>query len=104
MKEEQEKIDAENKPHLDALKPDFEKIEAEVKKGCKEFLTFVNNTYVPNEKKINLTEEMLKESQLKKTMIKQFVPVFHPDKNVSEEKKVKLLREEICKHINNFVE
>ena len=62
LKEEQEKIDAENKPHLDALKPDFEKIEAEVKKGCIYFLTFINDTYVPDEKKINLTEEMFKES------------------------------------------
>ena len=104
LKEEQERTAAENKPYLDALKEDFEKLEAEVKKGCKEFLTYINDNYVPAEKKIDLKEEMTKESQLKKTMIKSFVPIFHPDKNVNEEKKIQLLREEICKHINNFVE
>ena len=104
LKEEQERIAAENKPYLDALKEDFEKLEAEVKKGCKEFLTYINDTYVPAEKKLDLKEGMLKESQLKKTMVKSFVPIFHPDKNVNEEKKVQLLREEIWKYINNFVE
>ena len=45
-----------------ALKEDFEKLEKETKKGCKEFLAFVNDTYAPEGKKINLTEESLKEN------------------------------------------
>ena len=62
LKDEQEKITAENKPYIDALKEDFEKLKKEAKKGCKEFLAFVNDAYAPEGKRINLTEESLKEN------------------------------------------
>ena len=41
---------------------------------------------------------------MKKTMLKMFIPIFHPDKNVNEERKIQILREEITKHLNNFCE
>ena len=104
QKIEQERIDAENKPYLDALQPDFERIKTESKKDCKEFLKFVNDSYSPEGTKVDLTEEMLKENQLKRTILRQFIPRFHPDKNVNEDKKTKLLREEICKYLNNLNE
>ena len=43
------------------IKDDLEKITNEVKKGCKSFLEFINENYVPVDKKIELTEEKLKD-------------------------------------------
>ena len=86
------------------LKEDFSKLELEANKGCKEFLVFLNTNYIPADKKLDLTEDTLKEAFLKKTMIKMFLPIFHPDKNMEEERKIQILREEITKHINNFTE
>ena len=103
-RKEQERIDAERKPYMDALKEDLEKITAESAKGCEKFLVFLNENYVPQEKKLNLTEDKLKENALKRTMVRLFIPIFHPDKNIDEDKKTQILREEICKHINGHVE
>jgi len=59
---------------------------------------------VPADKKIDLTDEMLAENQLKRTMTVKFSVIFHPDKNVNEEKKIQYLRAEITKLINQFID
>ena len=89
---------------MDALKEDLDKLDAQYNKSCKEFLIFLNKEYVPDDKKLDLKDELLKENSLKKTMLKMFLPIFHPDKNMAEERKIQVLREEITKHLNNFVE
>ena len=103
-KKEQERIDAERKPYLDSLKEDLDKITAASAKGCEQFLVFLNENYVPQDKKLDLTAEKLKENALKRTMVRMFIPIFHPDKNINEDRKTQILREEICKHINGHVE
>ena len=72
-------------------------------KGPAAFLKFVNTEYTPADKKIELSEEMLTESNLKRTMTMKFSIIFHPDKQVNEEKKIQVLRAEIMKMINQFV-
>ena len=47
---------------------DLIKIKAEQKKGPASFLRFINDEYAPADKKIALTDEMLTENQLKRTM------------------------------------
>ena len=71
---------------------DLIKIKAEQKKGPAFFLRFINDEYAPADKKIALTDEMLAENQLKRTMVTKFTMIFHPDKNVNEEKKIQILR------------
>ena len=79
-------------------------LKAESGKGCAEFLRYLHENYIPEDKKFELTAEMLSENQLKKTMQKRFALVFHPDKNENEERKVQVLRQEIMQMINNWVE
>ena len=74
---------------------DLENIKREVQKGCKDFLKYVNENYVPAERKFTLTEENLKEGNLKRLMTTKFALVFHPDKNRNEPRQVQILREEI---------
>jgi len=83
---------AADKPFLDMIKDDLDKIAKEVKKGCRSFLEFINDNYVPVDRKIELTEEKLKDGELRRTMIRLFLPIFHPDKNTEEEKQIQLLR------------
>ena len=71
---------------------DLIKIKAEQKKGPALFLRFINDEYAPADKKIALTDEMLTENQLKRTMVTRFAMIFHPDRNVNEEKKILILR------------
>lgn len=104
LKEENEKLAAADKPFLDMIRNDLDKITSEVKKGCRSFLEFVNNNYVPVDRKIDLTEEKLKDGELRRTMIRLFLPIFHPDKNIDEPKQIQLLRQEITKRINVFNE
>jgi hypothetical protein len=66
------------------LAQDLIKLKAEHEKGPASFLCFINEEYVPAEKKIDLTDEMLAEDQLKRTMVVKFSVIFHPDKNVNE--------------------
>ena len=61
-------------------------IKTESEKGCKEFLTYLNQNYIPEEKKLALDVEALKESNLKRLMTTKFSLIFHPDKNVNEER------------------
>ena len=70
------------------LKDDLDKLESVANQGCKEFLIFLNKKYVPKDKKLTLTEDNLNESSIKRTMILKFLPIFHPDKNMDEERKV----------------
>ena len=67
-------------------------------------MRFLNEKYVPAEKKLDLTEEMLSENQLKRTMTIKFTLIFHPDKNVSEDKIIQVLRAEIMKLIVDYIE
>ena len=87
---------------MGALKNDFEKIKFASERGCKEFLEFLNEEYVPQGQKLNLAPTMLQENSLKRTMVKMFAPIFYPDESL--EKKTYFLYEEINQRINNYVE
>ena len=63
---------------------DLENIKRESQNGCKNFLKYVNENYVPAARKITLTDENLKESNLKRLMTTKFALIFHPDKNRDE--------------------
>ena len=65
---------------------DLAKIKEEAQKGCKEFLRYLNENHVPADKKLTLDDEALKESKLKRLMTTKFSLIFHPDKNVNEER------------------
>ena len=67
---------------------DLRKVRKEAEKSCKEFLKFINENYMPAEKKLTLTDEMLKDSNLTSLMRTKFAIVFSPDKNVNEPKQV----------------
>lgn len=86
------------------ISEDLIKIKAEFDKDTVIFLRYLNDNYIPAEKKIELTDEMLKENQLKRTIITKFCPIFHPDKNVNEEKKIQVLRQEITKFLTRKIE
>lgn len=89
---------------MDMIAEDLTKLRAEQAKDCASFLRFLNENYVPTEKKIELTDEMLNEQNLKRTMVVKFSRIFHPDRQVNEEKKIQVLRQEIMKMINQFIE
>ena len=89
---------------MDLIAEDLTKLKAEFDKGCESFLRYLNQHYVPADKKIVLTDEMLSESKLKHTMVTKFSRIFHPDKQVNEEKKIQVLRQEIMKLINQFID
>lgn len=87
------------------IKEDLRKIKEEQNKhDCKGFLRFINDTYAPADRKIELTDEMLSADKIKRTMTIKFSKIFHPDKNVNEPRQVQILREEIMRVINIFVE
>ena len=84
---------------------DLQKIKTEGDKmRVREFIHFVNDNYVPAAKKVALTDEMLKEGELKRTITLKFTRIFHVDKNVNEPRQVQILREEIMKWLNTFME
>jgi len=70
------------------IEQDLANIKREVQKGCKEFLKYVNDNYVPEARKIALDDDKLKESNLKRLMVIKFSIIFHPDKNINEERQV----------------
>lgn len=74
---------------------DLNKLKEERKKDAVSFLKYVHANYIPEAKKFNLTEEMLSEGQLSRTITIKFSKIFHPDRNVNEERKIQLLRQEI---------
>ena len=47
---------------------------------------------------------MLTEDKLKRLMSTRFALIYHPDKNVNEPRQIQILRAEIMKLINVFVE
>ena len=59
------------------------KINAELCKGAAPFLRFVMAHHVPDDKKFTVTNEMVIEAKVKKTLLK-ISRIFHPDKNVNE--------------------
>ena len=63
---------------------DLNKVKEEAKKGCVTFLKYINENYIPAERKLTLTDDMLSEDKLKRLMTTRFSLVFHPDKNVNE--------------------
>ena len=87
------------------VQADIDKVKAEAKKGdCKAFLKFINTNYAPEDKKDKLTDEMLSEDKMKRTMTIHFAKMFHPDKHVNSERQKQILCEEIMKLINIFME
>lgn len=84
---------------------DIEKIKKEADKGdCAAFLKYLNEHYIPAEKKLTLTDEQLKEENLKKTITTKFARIYHPDKNRNEERQVQILREEVMRVLNKLLE
>lgn len=92
--------------HMALVKEELQKLKEESEKGCPSFLKFVYYQYTPAKakKKINLSEEMLAEENLKRTISIKFVKIFHPDKNVSAPRTTQLLSTEIMAHLNAFSE
>lgn len=86
------------------IKEDLQKVKLEAQKGCKSFLKMINELYAPATRKIDLTDELLSEDKLKRTITTKFSKVFHPDKNVNEPRQIQILREEIMRFLNIFVE
>ena len=77
------------------IKEDLKKIQEEAKKDCRNFLKYCNEHYAPAAKKIDITDEMLSDDKLKRTITMKFKVIFHPDKNVNEPRQIQILREEI---------
>ena len=98
------RVDAELQPFLEMWAEDLRKLKEEQKKGAQTFLKYILENYVPEDKKFELTEEMLNEGQVKRTITIKFSRIFHPDRNVNEERKVQVLRQEIMKHLSSFIE
>ena len=93
--EEEAAIDRADAPFRAMIATDLENIKRESQKGCKVFLKYINENYVPAARKITLTDENLKESNLKRLMTTKFAVIFHPDKNRGEARQIQILREEI---------
>ena len=49
---------------------------------------FINENYVPADRKLELTEDDLQEHKLKRLMTTKVALIFHPDKNINEERQV----------------
>lgn len=65
----------------------------------------MNKEYTPAEKKrIDITEEILAEDKLKRTIRTKFSKIFHPDKNVSAPRHTQILCAEIMNILNTFAE
>jgi len=47
---------------------------------------------------------MLSHDKLKRTITTKFSIIFHPDKNVNEPRQIQILREEIMRFLNIFLE
>ena len=101
--EEEAAKDKADAPFRQMIVEDLANIERELQKGCKDFLTYINKNYVPEGRKITLTEENLKESNLQR-LIKKFAIIFHPDKNVNEARQIQIFREDIMKKLTMFIE
>ena len=87
------------------IKEDLEKIKKEFDKDdCKAFLRYLNENYVPEGKKVELTDDMLTEDKIKRTMTVKFSRIFHPDKQTNEKRQIQLLRAQIMTHSNEFIE
>ena len=62
QREDEEQTSKEQEEILKTIAEDLGKIKAEHKKGPASFLRYLNDKYVPLEKKLELTEEMLSET------------------------------------------
>ena len=76
--------DRQDAPFRKLINEDIKRVKEEEKKGCKSFLKYINEHYAPAAKKIDITEEMLSDDNLKRTITTKFALIFHPDKNVNE--------------------
>ena len=83
---------------------DLASVKTESQEGCVHFLKYVNEHFAPAEKKLTLTDAMLTEDKLKRTIQTKFSLIFHPDKSVNEARQIQILRESIMKVLNIFVE
>jgi len=92
-------------PFLEMVVEDIRKVKEEAEKDdAKSFLKFINDHYIPEARKIALTDEMLLPGQIERTMVTKFTLIFAPDKNVNEPRQIQILREEIMIKINGFRE
>ena len=96
--------DRQDAPFKELIKEDLKKVQEEAKKDCKSFLRYCNEHYAPAAKKIAITDEMLTDDKLKRTITTKFSIIFHPDKNVNEPRQIQILREEIMRFLNIFLE
>ena len=104
LAEEAEK-DRADKPFRDMIAEDLAKVKAEVAKGdCAGFLKFLNEHYTPAARKLTLTDDMLTEDKLKRLITVKFSIIYHPDKNRNEPRQIQILREEIMRNLNIFLE
>ena len=75
-----------NAQFLEMIKEDLNKVKAEFdENNVPEFLKYLLENYVPEDKKFELTEDMLSIAKIKRTILQKFTIIFHPDKNVNEE-------------------
>ena len=84
--EEEAAKDKADAPFRAMIAQDLVNVKREAQKGCKAFIIYVNENYVPADKKLTLDDEALKESNLKRLMTIKFSRIFHPDKNRNEER------------------
>ena len=94
----------ENRPFLEMWAQDLRKLKEEKAKGAQTFLKYLLANYVPEDKKFELTDSMLSEAAIKRTIAIKYSKIFHPDRNMNEERKIQVLRAEIMKHLSSFIE
>ena len=102
---EENQKDKADKPFRDLIVEDLTKLKAEAAKGnCAGYLKYLNEHYTPAARKLTLTDEMLSEEKLKRLITTKFSLIYHPDRNRNEARQVQILREEIMKTLNIFLE
>ena len=103
MQRRREEEEAKLRSNQEKLDKDLNIIRQAKLRGCDFFLRYINDNYVPNNKKIQITDEMLEPQKIKHTMKTKFSLVFHPDKNVSQPQHIQIICEEIMQIINFFI-
>ena len=66
--DEEASKDKADKPFREMITEDLAKVKTESQKGCVHFLKYVNEHYAPAAKKLTLTDAMLSEDKLKRTI------------------------------------
>ena len=74
--EEEAQRDKADAPFRAMVKTDLENVQREFGKGYSSFLKYLNEQYVPADKKIEITDENIKESNAKRLMQTKFSLIF----------------------------